>query len=135
MINMVVKVGEKEYNVPYETIKKIAINLDLSMNEAVEVYLSDNDIISNEEQEELDKKAKKVKIKHGAEAVDKTKKTKKPRTTKTSNEKKEVFKTILDSLKEKYENVEILNENKLILVKINEKTMKIDLVEQRQKKN
>ena len=46
---------------------------------AIQMWLEDNDYEVNEEQAELDAKAKKVKIDHGASAMDKTKsKEKKP---------------------------------------------------------
>ena len=131
---MIAKVHGKEYNIPNTEIKKLMNTLEISQTEAVKLWLADNDVIVNEEQQALDDKAKKVKIKHGAEGVDKTKKEKKPRTTKVSDEKKDIFQTILQNLQENYENVEILKENKLILVKIEEKTFKIDLIEQRKPK-
>ena len=58
---------------------------------------------------------------------------KKPRTVKISDEKKELFTTILTNLNRaigvERENVTVLKENKLIEVKIGEKTFKIDLIE------
>ena len=39
-----------------------------------------------------------------------------------------------DDALENYENVEVLNENKLICVKIGEKSFKIDLIEQKKTK-
>ena len=130
---MIAKVYGKEYNIPNTEIKKLMKTLEISQTEAVKLWLADNDVIVNEEQQALDDKAKKVKIKHGAKGVDKTKKEKKSRTTKVSDEKKDIFQTILQNLQENYENVEILKENKLILVKIEEKTFKIDLIQTRQK--
>ena len=88
--------------------------------------------MNNEEQNELDEKAKKVKINHGASAVDKTQKEKKPRQKVASDEKQALFSEIFNTLTEIYgENAKIEKENKLILVKIGEKCFKVDIIEQR----
>ena len=91
------------------------------------------DVKTNEELEELDSKAKKVKIQHGASATEKTeKKEKKPRTVKISDEKQGLFDNIYHFLVETYGgSVDILKENKLLTLKIGEKTFKVDLIEQR----
>lgn len=127
----------KTITIPDKELEKLQKNLELSENEAVEVWLEDNDYAVNEEQAQLDEKAKKVKIQHGATAKDK-KKSGKPHTVKTSDEKKEIFQTILKNLDRceliERENITILNENKLIQVKVGEKTFKIDLIECRAKK-
>ena len=97
------------------------------------MYLEDEGYLDNEELEELDSKSKKVKIKHEASATDKTeKKEKKPRTVKISDEKQSLFDNIYHFLVENYGgSVEIVKENKLLTLKINEKTFKVDLIEQR----
>ena len=46
------------FNVPDVEIDKLMDNLDISLAEACELWLADNDKIVNEEQEEIDKKAK-----------------------------------------------------------------------------
>ena len=128
----------KTISIPDEEIKKLQKNLELSENEAVEVWLEDNDYQINEEQEQLDKKAKSVKIQHGAAAFDR-KKSDKPRTVKISDEKKELFQSILTNLDRcegvERENIAVLKENKLIQVQIGDKIFKIDLIQQRNKKN
>ena len=123
----------KNVNIPDEEIKKSMKALDLTKEEAIQMWLEDNDYEVNEEQAELDAKAKKVKIDHGASAMDKTKsKEKKPRPKVASDEKKELFDEIFSNLQDIYkENARIEKENKLIIVKIGEKTFKIDLIEQR----
>lgn len=99
------------------------------------MWLVDNDYEEDEELEELDAKAKAVKIDHGAVADKPRKKSDKPRTVKTSDEKKELFSEILSDLEDVYkENVKILKENKLIEVKINNSTFKIDVIQCRDKK-
>lgn len=62
---------------------------------------------------------------------------KKPHTVKVSDEKKELFNTILQNLTRtvgvESENITVLTENKLIQVRIGDKTFKIDVVECRNK--
>jgi hypothetical protein len=107
-------------------------SLDLTKEDAIQMWLEDNDYEVNEEQAELDAKAKKVKIDHGASAVDKTQKEKKPRPKVASDEKKELFDEIFSNLADVYgENAKIEKENKLIIVKIGEKEFKVDLIEKR----
>ena len=125
----------KNVNIPDKEIEKNMKLLEISREEAIEMWLEDEGYLDNEEQNELDEKAKKVKIDHGASAIDKTeKKEKKPREIKVSDEKQALFSEIVEKLAENGRNYEILKENKLICVKIGEKTFKIDLIEQRQPK-
>lgn len=125
----------KNVNIPDKEIEKNMKLLEISREEAIEMWLEDEGYLDNEEQNELDEKAKKVKIDHGASAVDKTeKKEKKPREIKVSDEKQALFSEIVEKLAENGRNYEIVKENKLICVKIGEKTFKIDLIEQRQPK-
>ena len=123
----------KNVNIPDEEIKKSMKALDLTKEDAIQMWLEDNDYEVNEEQAELDAKAKKVKIDHGASAMDKTKsKEKKPRPKVASDEKKELFDEIFSNLQDIYkENARIEKENKLIIVKIGEKVFKVDIIEQR----
>ena len=126
----------KIINIPNSEIKSHMENLQLTEEEAIQLYLEDEGYLDNEELEELDSKAKKVKIQHEASAVDKTdKKEKKPRTVKISDEKQGLFNNIYNFLVETYgDSVEIVKENKLLTLKIGEKTFKVDLIEQRQPK-
>lgn len=125
----------KNVNIPDKEIEKNMKLLEISREDAIEMWLEDEGYLDNEEQNELDEKAKKVKIDHGASAIDKTeKKEKKPREVKVSDEKQALFGEIVEKLVENGRNYEIIKENKLICVKIGEKTFKIDLIEQRQPK-
>ena len=126
----------KTVNIPDKDIENYMKSLELSKEEAIDLWLEDNDYQVNDELEELDAKAKKVKINHQASAIDKTeKKDRKPRTVKISDEKQKLFDEIYHNLVEIYGGtVEIVKENKLMTVKVGEKTFKIDLIEQRTKK-
>ena len=122
----------KSVNIPDNEIKKNMQLLELTHEEAVQMWLEDNDYEVNEEQVALDEKAKKVKIQHGASAIDKQNKEKKPRVVKISDEKQALFGEIYLHLKEMFgDNVEIVKENKLLTVTQGSKVFKIDLIEQR----
>ena len=120
--------------IPDNEIDKLIDTLGLSQIEAIDLWLADNNIEENEEQKELDKTASKVKILKDIEPKN-AKKPRKPIERKISDEKKELFSEILSDLEDVYkENVTVLNENKLIEVKIGDKTFKIDVIEQRKPK-
>lgn len=125
----------KVVNISDKEIENSMKALELTKEEAIQLWLEDNDFEVNEEQNALDEKAKKVKIKHEASAIDKSEKEKKERKVIVSDEKQELFSEILSNLQDVYKNsVEIVKENKLLTVKIGEKTFKVDIIEQRPKK-
>lgn len=127
----------KMINIPDDEIAKAMKNLDLTKEQAIEMWLEDEGYLENEEQNHLCEVAKVNKITqniHGAGERGK-KTSKKPKTVKVSDEKVELFKEILENLQENHQNVKILKENKLISVEINGKIFKIDLIEQRKPKN
>ena len=123
----------KILNIPDDELEKMCKNLDLTQEEAIQVWLEDNEYEINEEQEELHQVAKKVKINHDARAVA-PQKDKRERTVKISDEKQELFTQLKDFLTENFEKVSVLKENKLFEVKIGDKTFKMDLIQQRDKK-
>lgn len=87
-----------------------------------------------DEQIELEEKAKKMPRKYEKTVKNDEKSSKKPKTVKVSQEKQELFNILYEGLFNFYENVEILKQNKLISVQINGKTFKIDVIETRNKK-
>lgn len=121
--------------IPDKEIDKLVSSLEISIEDAIDLWLDDNNIETNEIAEELDEKASKVKIDRDVIQKLLKKERKKPE-KKVSDEKKELFKAIYGHLDEILgDSVEILNENKLISVKIGDKTFKIDIIEQRPSKN
>lgn len=127
----------KTVNIPDVEIEKAMKILGLTKDKAIKMWLEDEGYLDNEEQVELTQKAKENKITatiHSAKDTSKPKASK-PKTVKVSEEKQSLFADILGNLQENYENVEVLKENKLIQVKLNGKTFKIDLIEQRPPKN
>lgn len=85
--------------------------------------------------EEIEKiNNEKIKVDTGARA-EVGAKDKKPRTVVTSDEKQALFGEIYLNLYEKFgNNVQIVKENKLLMVTQGEKTFKIDVIEQRKPK-
>lgn len=125
----------KTLNIPDAEINKAVAKLGLTVDEAVEMWLEDEGYLDNEEQLELCQKAKDNKITTTIHQANKGKKVKRePKPKVASAEKVQIFNKILENLQGNFENVDILNENKLIQVKIGEKVFKIDLIEQRKPK-
>ena len=121
----------KSVNIPKSEIEKLMSSLELSEKDAIDLWLCDNNLEEDEEQIKLDEKASKVRIDKDIIQKKPKKERKKPE-KKVSDAKKELFSEILSDLKDVYkENVEVLNENKLISVRIGEKLFKIDVIETR----
>jgi hypothetical protein len=132
---MLYNFGGKQIRIPDEEIAVAMKNLGLSEPEAIQMWLEDEGFLDNEEQEALCEKAKENKVRVQGEGLKERKPREKPKTVKVSDEKAQLFNEIVENLKENGRNFEISKQNKLILVKINEKIFKIDLIEQRTKKN
>ncbi len=96
-----------------------------SKEEAIDIWLTDHGFIVNEEQEELNKKAKNA----GMRAQSGTKTSKKTHEVKVSAEKQQLFSEIQLFLTEKGYDFDILTKNKLFSVKIGDKIVKIDLIQ------
>ena len=113
-----------------------------SLNElATKIYnecLADGEPVSEEEALEMARMELNVKTAEIVDAGHEKGKDRKPKTVKVSNEKKALFESIYANLDRcegvEPENVKVLTENKLIEVKIGDKTFKIDLIECRKPK-
>jgi hypothetical protein len=126
----------KKINIPDEEIKKSMKILEISKEDAIQMWLEDEGYLDNEEQNSLEQKAKENKITATIhKAGNDKKRTSTPKVVKVSDEKVALFNEIRSNLEDVYDFVEVLKENKLIQVKINEKIFKIDLIEQRKPKN
>ena len=125
----------KIINIPDKEIENLMKSLELSKEEAIDTWLCDHDYEEDEEQIELDEKAKKVKISH--EIAQKTeKKERKPAIKAVSDEKKALFDEIFTNLQSIYgENAQNVRENKEISIKIGEISFKVDVVQHRTKKS
>lgn len=120
--------------IPDKEIDKLVSSLEISIEDAIDLWLDDNNIETNEIAEELDEKASKVHIERDIIQKSSKKERKKPE-IKISSEKQQLFNEILTNLTEIYgENVKILNENKLISIKIGNLSFKVDIIQQRPSK-
>lgn len=117
----------KIIEIPDKTIDYFMNVGKCTKEEAIDMWLTDNDYIVNQEQEELNKKAKNA----GFRAESGKKTSKKPRTVKISAEKVVLFNEIKALLlKSTYFNG-TLTENRQLSAKIGEKTFKITITEDR----
>ena len=130
----------KTLNIPDDFIQNAMKNLSIDEDEAIQLWLEDNDYEVNEEQMALDAKAKaNVKVANivKARAADPgKKKTQRERVKKEDPTKEGVIATLAKALPElaNAENVTIVNAGKLITFTIGEDTYKLDLVRQRKAK-
>ena len=85
----------KTINIPDKELDNLVVHLGVTRAEAISIWLEDAEYEENAEQMELDKKASKVKINHGASSEKPKKKSEKPRIKKVSDAKKELFSKIL----------------------------------------
>lgn len=128
----------KEYNIPDKEIDALVDNLDISIAEACEIWLSDHDIIKNETVEELTNLAIKNRITATIHSAKGEKKERKPREKKENPLKKEIIKAIYENLVHLYEGmaeVKITNDEKYIDFNFDNREFTINLVEHRKKKN
>ena len=130
----------KTLNIPDDFIQNAMKNLSIDEDEAIQLWLEDNDYEVNEEQMALDAKAKaNVKVANivKARAADPVKKkTQRERVKKDDPTKEGVIAALAKALPElaNAENVTIVNAGKLITFTIGEDTYKLDLVRQRKAK-
>ena len=125
----------KKVNIPDDEIDTLVDKLDLSIAEACELWLEDNALQVNEEQEELDKKAKASRITatiHDAKATKERKERKVVRKEDTTKEN--IIKALAERLEELATEVKIENVGKLITFKLGEDSFKLDLIRQRKPK-
>lgn len=130
----------KTLNIPDDFIQNAMKNLSIDEDEAIQLWLEDNDYEINEEQMALDAKAKaNVKVANivkARAAEPAKKKTQRERVKKEDPTKEGVIAALAKALPElaNAENVTIVNAGKLITFTIGEDTYKLDLVRQRKAK-
>lgn len=125
----------KSIKVDKQWVDKSIKNLDTDIEDVLLMYLEDNDILVNEEQEELDKNAKgKVKLVATNEQKAK-KKTQKERVQKENPTKELIIKTIAKALETlETDNIVIENKTKIITFSMNNEQFKVDLIQKRKEK-
>ena len=129
----------RKINIPDNEIQKSIEKLGISENEAIQLWLEDNGYQVNPEQAELQEKAENADVGLYEISEEKKKKPRKKRIVNNSNEKIELFNTILANLDRcngvSKENIKILIPNKSIDIKVGEKWFNINLIQHRTPKN
>lgn len=126
----------KNIKIPDNELESIQKGLQVTKEEAIQIYLEDNEYLENTEQVALDKKAKDNKITatiHKAQSDKERKKTTRER--KPDIEKEQIIKDLKEFLTEKgMQKVEITNKSKIIEFNIGGNHYKLDLIKTRVKK-
>lgn len=108
--------------------------LETDLEDVLLMFLEDHDYIVNEEQEELDAKAK-GKVKLIAKAEKPKKKTQKERVQKENPTKELIIQTIAETLQKlDISNLNIENKAKIITFSMNNEDFKVDLIQKRKPK-
>ena len=134
---MIIKINNKSIAIPDEQIDKLVEKLNCSIAEAIDVYLSDNDIIDNKEQQQLDKKAADIKTSNivKAKATTPPKKTQKERAIKPDEKKEFIIATVAAALEKIPDcDVTITDKRKVITFNYQGELFKFDLTRTRTKK-
>lgn len=134
---MLVKVKGKEIKVNEMEVQRFMKILDLTEEEAIQMWLEDEGYEVNEEVEKLTKKAKENKTTLiGARENIENKKVVRER--KANPVKEEIIEIIANALKNyqnlPISNVKVENVGKIVTFKVENREFKVDLVEKRQKK-
>ena len=134
---MIIKINNKSIAVPDNEIDKLVEKLECSIAEAIDVYLSDNDIIDNQQQQQLNEKAADIKTSNivKAKATTPPKKTQKERVTKPDEKKEFIISTVAAALEKISEcEVTIADKRKVITFNYQGELFKFDLTRTRTKK-
>lgn len=108
--------------------------LDLDDYDTIEMWLTDNGYLDNEEQDELDTKAKGA-VKNVVKSETPKKKTQRERVVKENPTKELIITTIANALQNlDITNLSIENKAKLITFTLNGEDFKVDLVQKRKPK-
>ena len=132
---MEIKVNNKVVKIPQKEIDNLMKTLELTEQEAIKTWLDDNDYTTNEQVEELTKKAKaNGTTKIGARVNVENKKVERER--KANPTKALIINQLWQKLAEieHISNLKIENKEKLITFSLNGNDYKLDLVQKRAKK-
>jgi len=119
----------KTIRIPDAEISKSMKLLNLSQDEAVQMWLEDEGYLENEVVEELTAKAKENKINHEARTNKPRKSVKRER--KPDEEKENLIKILADCLESHGFETKITNKSKIVEFNIGENHYKLDLIKQR----
>lgn len=133
---MIYELNGKKIKIPDSEIEKSMKVLDLSRNEAIEMWLEDEGYLENDEQEELTKKAKDNKITatiHDAQSDSAKKKGRKKGERKPDPDKEFLIEKLNKFLSDIVDNVQVVNVGKLISFAYNGSKYEIDLKRKRER--
>lgn len=131
---MLVKRNGKNYNIPDEEINTAVKKLDLTKEEAIQMWFEDNEIEINAEQAELTEKAIKTGVQKEMTRCKSNKKPTEKRERKADPTKEEVIKNLAGYLETIVQNVKVENIGKIITFTIGEEHFTLNLTRNRQKK-
>lgn len=121
--------------IPDETLNNYMDSLDLTQEEAIQLWLEDNDYQQNEEQQALNEKAKETKVSTILAAGGGKPRQSGTRTRKVDDVKHSLVEKLVEFLGENGANdVKIATIDKLIIFNINGDEYKLDLIKTRKKK-
>ncbi|MDT3386414.1 MAG: hypothetical protein LIR46_01400 [Bacteroidota bacterium] len=123
----------KTYVIEEAVINELMDKYDISEPEAVEVYLSDNEVIENDTITELTNKANKNRVLTTIHGIKGEKKERKPREKKENPLKRELISKLFEALSE-YPTAKVTNEERSIDLVIEGREFTVNLVEHRPKK-
>lgn len=127
----------KTINIPDTDIERSMKCLEISKDEAIQMWLEDEGYLENEEQEELCRKAKENRVTatiHQAKATEPKKKAQKERVRKENPTKEKIIAETAEMLRQFADNVQILNVGKLISFELDGKKFEFDLKQKREPK-
>lgn len=126
----------KKIKIPQEELDRyMNIPSVKTQDDAIWVYLEDNGYIENEEQDELDQKAKENKITAKIHKAKNENQTTKRKVERKPDETKESIITLLyETLKDRVENTQITNVGKIVEFDLKGEHYKLDLIRQRKPK-
>ena len=132
METIVKEINGKAIKIPMPDIVNYMQKLELTQDEAIELWLTDNDYMDNEEVDRLSKQAKDNKVNIRAESGER----KKREVTKKENPTKEgIIKEVAAMLGNiGAVNIKITNISKLVEFEMDGNNFKLDLVQKRQPK-
>lgn len=128
--------NKKTYNIPDEAVDKIMETYDdISISEACELWLDDNEKIKNAEAERMTAEAKKI-VRTIHKARTDEKKERKPREKKVNASKRSIIEAVFRTLEAEkaITNLKVTNNEKYIDFSLDGKTYTLNLVEHREKK-
>ena len=124
----------KEINIPDADIKNYMKTLDLTEEEAIEMYLDDEGYTENDEVEELTKKAKENKTTLIHAQTDKRERKPREAAQKEDKVKEDIINQVAELLGSIADKVCITNKTKLIEFQLNGEDYKFDLIRRRKPK-